>query len=158
MDWLSDLFHWFVTSPSGWWVFSITYCTGLLIFATGFIWHLGDVRPGPDPAPREVQTVEFTIRPALPVAANYWRDDPFPLEEFLSAVDEATTVVIDLTDTVVIEPVIDPLADTVELRMPDEDTPLFYTIRRPAPYVAESFTQGLTRAQIERAIAAGRPE
>ena len=159
MDWLSDFGHWLLVSKGGLIVGSVLIWAGLVTLGGYLVWRYGEVRMGPDPQPKvDGPTVPIRVggvyRWSVEPAPNYHRDDdPFPLAEFLAAVDEATTVVIDLTETVELRAV-DPLDVTAEIEHVDPSVPLFYQIRRPRPYVAESFTQGIQRAQIERAKAA----
>lgn len=156
MGWLSDFGHWLLLSDAGLIVGSVLIWGGLIALAYVLISRYGDVRIGPDPVQptvpllRDVTTVVVRQLEAPP---NYVREDWYPLAgEFVQALEETTAAVIDLTETVEIKAV-DPLDVTAELEHVDPSVPLFYQIRRPKPYLAESFTQGIQRAQIERAKA-----
>lgn len=149
--------EWLLTTAAGYWVGTGLIVAAIVSLATYFVWRYGDVRMGPDPVQptvpllRDATTVIF---PQIEAPPNYVREDWYPLAgELLRAVEETTAVVIDLTETVEIRAV-DPLDVTAELESVDPSVPLYYQIRRPRPYVAESFTQGIERAQIERAKAA----
>lgn len=145
---------WLFTSTAGVVVAALLISIGVLALAALIVWRYGGVTMGPDPEiPRVIEPDRFLVRSHRWVAPNY-----VPTEEqqvFIE--DETTAAVIDLTETVELHP-IDPLAKTTELEVLDPSVPLFYAIKRPKPYVAESFTQGIERAQIERALAAGEPK
>lgn len=154
MDYLSDFGHWLLLSDAGLIVGSVLIWGGLIALAWVLISRYGDVRMGPDPAPRPLPDATTVVLPAIEAPPNYVREDWCPLAgELVRAIEETTAAVIDLTETVELRAV-DPLDATAELEHVDPSVPLFYQIRRPRPYVAESFTQGIERAQIERALAA----
>lgn len=154
MDWLSDVGHWLFVSRGGLMVGTMLIWGSLMALAYLLISRYGDVRMGPDPAPRPLPDATTVVLPALEAPPNYVREDWYPLAgELLKVVEETAAAVIDLTETVELRPV-DPLDVTAELEHVDPSVPLFYQIRRPKPYLAESFTQGIQRAQIERAKAA----
>lgn len=147
MTWLLDAF---AAAPD--WMFAggvILFVLGLFALIWMGIGRAASVNLGPDPEPpSEATTVVMTVTPAEPIAPNYF-DQYHPLAgELLHAIDEAAGATEELVR------VIDPLDVTVEIEAVDPSVPLFYAIRRPAPYVAESFTQGIQRASIERALAA----
>lgn len=154
MDYLSDFGHWLLLSDAGLIVGSVLIWGGLIALAWVLISRYGDVRMGPDPAPRPLPDATTVVLPAIEAPPNYVREDWYPLAgELVRAIEETAAAVIDLTETVELRAV-DPLDATAELEHVDTSVPLFYQIRRPRPYVAESFTQGIERAQIERALAA----
>lgn len=147
MEWLVAFGHWLHAGEAGWWFGLLFIFFGLTAVAAALVWRYGDVRMGPDPLPPD--TVEIRI-PQTSYVPHYER---WPLQSFVAAVDEATSAVIDIIDTVEIRPA-NPLDATAELELIDESTPLFYAVRRPRPYDHETFTEGLRRAQIRRAMAA----
>ena len=144
----------------GWTWFGIAL---MWLGAIALIWVLIDtyggvrVEPEPMPVPDESPTVEITPRvegPPMYTAMDDW----YPLAGHLTAViDSTTAAVIDLTETVVLRPV-DPLGVTAEVEVIDPEVPLYYQIKRPAPYVAEGFTEGIERARIERIKVMGAPK
>lgn len=150
---MSALFDAFAAAPD--WLFAVgvgLFVLGLFALIWAGIGRAGNVHLGPDPVmpPSEATTVVMTVTPDLPIAPNYVHlDEFFPMAGYLTAAIDAAAE----ATTEVIEAITDPL--TVELEAIDETTPLFYAIRRPRPYVAESFTEGISRARIERALKAG---
>jgi hypothetical protein len=106
----------------------------------------------------EPVTAETAVIPAQAIAPNYIGvEEHFPLAGYLlAAIDAAADATEELTQVIEIKPV-DPLDDTVELPVVDDDTPLYWSIpapSRPRQYELETFTQGIQRAQLERAMAA----
>lgn len=161
-DWL---WHSIAVAPSPWvyaggWLLAV----GLVVLVWVFVGRKGNVSLGEEeitaPEPQPVVPLGVTTHTEFRYTVM---DEWYPLREFTEAVDatadatEELARVIDCSETVEIKPV-DPLDVTAELETVDPSVPLFYTLRRPRPYVAESFTQGIQRAQIERALEAGRPQ
>jgi hypothetical protein len=153
------LYEFLFVSEAGWWVGGICIYLG----AAALVWLLlsRDLRMGPDPVMplSEATTVELVIR-TVPAEPN-WTPvaEFFPyLEEFAADVDRVTEAVIDITTTVEIKAVVDPLAVTAEVERVDPGSPLFYELRRPKPFEPDSFTVGWNRARIAEIIEAGRPQ
>lgn len=147
MNWL---YHLLFISDAGYWIGAIL----LGLAASVLLWMVTspETRMGPDPvipSLADVPTVEFFIEPADHGPAPNWIPWEFVPDE---------AVVIDITDTVEIHAVADPLTVTAQIERVDEETPLFYQIRRPKPLELDSYTEGITRAQIARALEAGRPQ
>lgn len=132
------------------------FAFGMLLLITGGVILLLLAVPRRD---EPVEVYEQTPEPVTYATTTHSEfrytvmDEWYPyVAEFEAACDavaDATTEVIRA---------VDPLDVTHEIERVDTSVPLFYTIRRPAPYVAESFTQGINRAQIARVLEAGRPQ
>lgn len=156
---LSDLGHWLLLTDAGLIVGSILIWAGLLTLLGFAVWRYGDVRMT-DPEPIHRPAYALPAAPTKVGAHTYvWQAEPnyAPFQEFIEAVDEMAAATIDIADTVEIRPA-HPLDVTAELERIDPSVPLFYSIKRPTPFRLETFTQGWTTEQVQRAIAAGRPE
>jgi len=145
MDWLSDFGWWLFTSPTwGLLVGAGLIWGGLIAAAWMLISRYGDVRLGPDPVRRPMMLSDSTtvIVPALPVAPNYHRQDPFiACADMMREADELADAIADVI------PIIESTVDYTELV--DYSTPLFYEIRRrPTPVDLETFTESWTTAEI----------
>jgi hypothetical protein len=95
----------------------------------------------------------------VPAPPNYTRSPELDAVTAVLDFAEAQTVILEKFLAEEPEPEPDPLADTVELPVIADDTPLFYRIPgRPKQFEMESFTVGWNREQLARAIEAGRPQ
>lgn len=155
------MIDWLLTTKSGLFTGTAVIWVVLIVALVWAVWKFGDVRPAPAPVfPKPLTDATTIIIPALPVEPNYLpsQESWYPLAgELAAAIDDMTAAAIDLTETVELRPV-DPLDDTHELEQVDPSVPLFYSLKRPRPYVAESFTEGISRARIARALEAGKPQ
>lgn len=151
-DWLSDFGHWLLVSQAGLFVGAGLIWAGILTLAGYLVWRYGDVRLGPDPVrPSKLLSDATTvIVPAVQAAPNY---HPSLMPAAAGLVEQIDAMADAVTDVI---PAVDPPAPELAVtEVIDYRTPLFYEIRRrPKPFELESFTQGITRAQRQRALEA----
>ena len=153
-DWLSNFGHWLLVSQAGLFVGAALIWLGILSLAAYFVWRYGDVRMGPPPPRPSKLLSEATtvIVPAVEAAPNYHRDLMPAADRVAHDLDVVAEAVTDVI------PVVDPPAPELAVtEVIDYRTPLFYEIRRrPRPFELETFTEGITRAQLER-VREGKP-
>jgi len=117
----------------------ITYGLTMILFGfLAMLWVLidwgGGVHMGPDP---ELPAVTQEIR-RVGAETHVWHTSPQAnwhpyIDAITTEMHAVEAAVIDISDTVEIKPVADPLAATAELEVVDVGTPLYYTIKRPPP-------------------------
>lgn len=175
------LFNFLFVSQAGLYVGGFLFAAPLLAAAAVLGWKCrGQLTMGPDPVIPAPDDVDTHVIPKVPIAPNYTPttrlDESYPLAgEVLPRSDNTVTAqlsavaayferieTVTVTRSVVVSHrQFDPLdtdVPTVELPQYTADTPLFYRSRPPTPLRLETFTQSIDRAQLARAIAAGRPQ
>lgn len=160
------MIHYLLYTDAGWWLGSGLIVTGILTVAVLLLRRYGGVLPGPDPVHRTVQLRDATTltMPAVgrdvPPPANYVpaEDEYYPLAELLARIKPAEVVaevapdVVHMVTTEFVPAPLDPA--TVEIPVYDPATPLFHAAGQMPRHRIETFTEGITAAQVERARAA----